>query len=233
MLLAALAAAVVVAGVPHALTVAVVLVALSVPVMLVVGPGLRRAAVVVVLTGTLADAGLGSGGDTAAARALGGRDSRAGHGSGRRRSAGSARGRRLARAHRWNAAGRAGRLVPLERGRNNGGDLTGSRRGRGDRSLLTGRIEKARRSQYEADRGQYGEQADNRCGYARKTTPHDLSIGVPAPALNPNVGFGLYDPSARVFCSMRALVGACEIHPSRPESPFPCTLERPLLLNIT
>jgi hypothetical protein len=175
MLLAALAAAVVVAGVPHALSVAVVLVALSVPVMLVVGLGLRRAAVVVVLTGTLADAGLGSGGDTAAARALGGRDSRAGQGSGRRRSAGSARGRRLTRAHRWNAAGRAGRLVPLEWARNNGGDLTGSRRGRGDRSLLTGRIEKARRSQYEADRGQYGEQADDRCGYARKTTPHDLS----------------------------------------------------------
>lgn len=173
-LLVVVAAAVVVAGVPGALSVPVVLVALPVPVMLLVGLVLRRAAVpVVILIGTLADSGRGSRGDPAAARSLRGRDPRAGRRSGGGRGcAGAARGRSLAGADRRNRAGRFGRL---ERRRDDGGDLAGSGRRRGNRDLGTGGIEEVWRSQNEADRGQYGEQADYGCGYARKTTPHNLS----------------------------------------------------------
>ena len=79
----------------------------------------------------------------------------------------------------------------------------------------------------------YGEHAGQWCGYARKTTPHKCPIGAPAPILNLNGGIRTHDPSARIFCSMRAFVGAWETHPSRSEWPFPAARERPLLLNIT
>ena len=82
MLLVVVTAAVVVAGMAHALSVAVVLVALAMPVMRMVGLGLRRAAMAVVvppvLVGVVADAALWSRGDPTTAWALRGCDARAG-----------------------------------------------------------------------------------------------------------------------------------------------------------
>ena len=234
----AMAVAVLVARVPVAVPVAVVLVALAVAVMLMVRLVLRLVAMaivvvaVIVTLGPLADARLRSRGDASAAGALAWGDSRAGPGRGGRSGAGPT-GRRLARAERRRPARRPRRGGRLERRRDGRAGVSGPGRRSGDRRLITGRLEEARRGQNEANRSQYGEQADHGCGYARKTTPHKLSIGAPAPALNLNAGFRLHEPPVRVFCSMRAFVGACEIHPSRPESPFPCALERPLLLNMT
>jgi hypothetical protein len=109
-----------------------------------------------------------------------------------------------------------------------------ARRGRGRKRGGWGvPVEKCGRGQYEADRGQDGEQADSGCGYARKTTPHNCPIGAAAPFLNLRRGCGFYDPLESVFCSMRAFVGACESQASRPSPVAPGARERPLLLNMT
>ena len=194
--------ALVVAGVPDTLAISVMLVAVAVAVMLVVlmlvvlmlVVRASMAAVIVFVVvvilagrlGLLADAGLGRRGDAAAARPGGGRYSRATGGSeGRRRScAGVARRWSLTRAEGGCRAAGAWPLGGLQRRRDDGGDLTRSGRRSRDRGLVTGQIEKPWRGQNEADRRQYGEQADHGCGYTRKTTPHKYLIGAPAPELN-------------------------------------------------
>jgi hypothetical protein len=226
-----------VAGMTDTLAVSVVLVALAVAVMsvvrLVVLRRMARAIFVVVAIGRFSDPGLRGRGDPAANRTLGGSDPREGRGSrrarrgpaGRRRHARACRGR-LPRGARW-------RRRPRRSGSDDRRDVAGSGRWSGDCGLVAGQIEKPRRGQDEADGCQYGEHAGQWCGYARKATPHKCPIGAPAPILNLNGGIGLHDPSARIFCSMRAFVGAWETHPSRSEWPFPAARERPLLLNIT
>ena len=165
-----------VARVTYTLSVAVVVVALAVAVMLVVRFVLRGVAVAVVPVlpvTVVAGAGVWGCGDPPAARALGGSDSGAGCRSRGRWSRAGTRRRRLRRSHRSRRASAAGRPGARERRRDNRSDLAGSGRWRRDRGLLVGPVEKARRGQNEADRGQYGEQADHGCGYARKTTPHN------------------------------------------------------------
>jgi hypothetical protein len=210
-----------VAGMTDTLAVSVVLVALTVAVMsvvrLVVLRGMPGSAVVLGLR-LFADSGLRGRGDPAAARTLGGSDPGEGRGS-RRACRGSRRGpagtRRLARACRGRLPRGARR--PRRSGSDDRRDVAGSGRWSGDCGRVAGQIEKPGRGQHEANGGHHGEHAGQWCGYARKTTPHKCPIGAPAPVLNPNGGIRTYDPSARIFCSMRAFVGAWDTHPSRSE----------------
>lgn len=182
--------AVPVARVAEALAVSVVLVAVPMLVGMVIVRPLCVVAVIVVIVasratggairiGFLADPRLRSRGDPAAARALRGCERGAGRGNegtgwadrsgtiGRRCGSG--------RTRRGRVIGAARRLRRLGWRRDGGADLAGSG-GRGrKRRLLAGEVEKSRRCQDEADRSQYGEQADYGCGYARKATPHKLS----------------------------------------------------------
>jgi hypothetical protein len=175
--------AVPVAGVPVALAVPVLLVALAVAVMLLLALVLlgRMAGTAVIVIVALArrlfsDSGLRSRGDAATGRALIRRNPREGRGDPRARRggpSGCACRRRLARPGRR-------RLPRAARGAGRAGcddrrDLAGSGRGSRDCGLVAGEIQESRRSQYEADGGQYGEYAGHGCGYARKTAPHKVS----------------------------------------------------------
>jgi hypothetical protein len=154
--------------------------ALSVPVVLVAAPVAVMALGRMVLRfrrgARNADAGLGRRGDAAPARPLGGRQSgQRRTGEGRRR--GCSRRRALARPERRHPAA----WRSLKRRRDDGGDLAApgwrSRNG----GIAPGRLQEVRRREYEANRGQDGQQAEHGCGYARKTTPHNCPIGAPAP----------------------------------------------------
>jgi hypothetical protein len=181
-------AALAVAGVAEPLSVSVVLVAVPMLVGMVIRRPFRVVAVIVVIPVVaggvvrirlLADSRLWGRGDPAAARALRGGKRRARGGNGR--SGWSEPARTVSR--RWapgreswgRVIGAARRLRRLGWRRDGGADLACSG-GRGrNRRLLAGHVEKSRRCQNEANRSQYGEQADYGCGYARKTTPHKVS----------------------------------------------------------